>query len=268
MKAQDMPPHSPIVFVVPWWSTHEQSADFHARFIKQLRTEVGPGHVMYNVPARVIARHGPDDDTLFELLDGSGRMAVVHLTWAKGQERLSWPGTSIYASLQAFADECMMPEHKEWIADDVSLDSFARDGYLGPLEIGVSRQEISDKLGPPPMWSGASLETGDIWKYGDLELHFADDVIWLIHFDWFDIPTTGGALDLDPWVIRHGMSLAELGDACRKGNIAFSVEPDVRNPDCVKLVTSGGVEFVVDTEGDEPGLKIFGKSGRRDASTA
>ena len=106
----------PIEFLEPWWSTAEKDALFHEPFHQQLRTEVGPGHVMYGVPARMIARHVGSDDTLFELLDGSGRVAVVHLTWAKAQERLPWPGTDVYPSLKAFVAERMMPEHQEYLA--------------------------------------------------------------------------------------------------------------------------------------------------------
>lgn len=103
-----------IEFLDPWWSTAGKDARFHDTFHDQLRREVPPGHVMYGVPARMIARHDASDDTLFELLDGSGRVAVVHLTWAKRRERLPWPGTDVYPSLRAFAEERMLPEHRAY----------------------------------------------------------------------------------------------------------------------------------------------------------
>jgi hypothetical protein len=60
----------------PWWSTEGHSPEFHETFRKQLELE-----------AKLIARDN-GDDALFQILDGSGRVAVVHLTWAKSQERL------------------------------------------------------------------------------------------------------------------------------------------------------------------------------------
>jgi hypothetical protein len=71
---------------------------------------------MFGIAARLIAR-GNGDDCLFELLDGTARFAMVHLTWAKVQEDPPWPGTVIYPSLQAFVERCMMPDHQDWLAD-------------------------------------------------------------------------------------------------------------------------------------------------------
>ena len=101
----------------PWWSTSEQGEEFHDKIQRQLRLELSPSHELYGVPVKLIGRHGGSDDALFELLDGSGRVAVVHLTWAKSQERLPWPVTTIYESLEAWAEQWMRPEHEEWAAD-------------------------------------------------------------------------------------------------------------------------------------------------------
>ena len=102
-------------FLEPWWSTDEQDAHFHETFLNQLKTEVAPGHIMYGLPVRMIGRDGGSDDTLFEILDGSGRLALVHLTWANGPERLPWPGTSIYPNFGAFAAEEMIPKNRDYL---------------------------------------------------------------------------------------------------------------------------------------------------------
>jgi hypothetical protein len=60
----------------PWNSTEAHDARFHESFREQLEREVPAGHVMYRLPARIIAR-GNGDDALFEILDGSGRVAEV-----------------------------------------------------------------------------------------------------------------------------------------------------------------------------------------------
>ena len=100
----------------PWWSTERQDAKFHETFRKQLKLELPPGHVLYEVPARLIGR-GNGDDALFELLDGTGRVAQVHLTWAKVRERLPWPVTAVYDSREDWAEKSMKPEHEEWASD-------------------------------------------------------------------------------------------------------------------------------------------------------
>lgn len=97
----------------PWWPTAGQGEEFQRTFQRQLELELSPGHELYGVPVKLIGRHGGCDDALFELLDGSGRVAVVHLTWAKSRQRLPWPLSTIYDSLEAWAKERMRPEHEE-----------------------------------------------------------------------------------------------------------------------------------------------------------
>lgn len=94
----------------PWWPTGGMDATFHDTFRHQLEREVPPGHVLYGVPTRLIARGG-GDDCLFELLDGSGRLATVHLTWSGGSERLPWPQAWLHDGLEAWAEGVMRPEH-------------------------------------------------------------------------------------------------------------------------------------------------------------
>lgn len=99
----------------PWWSTQEMDDSFHETFARQLTLETRPGHSLYEVPVKLIGR-GHGDDALFELKDGSGRVAVVHLVW-QGSQVPPWPATAIYTSLLAWEQECMIPENQEW-ADD------------------------------------------------------------------------------------------------------------------------------------------------------
>jgi hypothetical protein len=52
---------------------------------------------------------------LFALDDGTSTCAVVHLTYSKKREaNANWPHTKIFASLGAWREECMLPDHKEY----------------------------------------------------------------------------------------------------------------------------------------------------------
>ena len=94
----------------PWWSTENQDEQFHLEFKMQLEMEVGPEHPLHGIETRLIAR-GNSDDALFKLLDGSGRYAVVHLTWARHPEPFPWPVTEVFDSLESFVRDRMIPEH-------------------------------------------------------------------------------------------------------------------------------------------------------------
>src|SRR5512137_1701291 len=96
----------------PWWSTENRDAQFHESFRKQLEREVAPGHVMNGVLVKLIAC-GNGDDALFQILDGSGRVAEVHLTWSREQGRLPWPSTTIYSSIEEWAQKSMRLAHED-----------------------------------------------------------------------------------------------------------------------------------------------------------
>lgn len=97
----------------PWQAAEQINEKVAQGLLHQLQTELPPGHALFGIPVKLLAR-GNGDDVLFELLDGSGRVASVHLTWSKSRERLPWPGTEIHPSLQDWADQVMLPEHQEW----------------------------------------------------------------------------------------------------------------------------------------------------------
>jgi hypothetical protein len=57
---------------------------------------------------KTLARRQDCDDVLFALQDGTGRVAVVHLTWTHSPpERLPWPGSTLFPSLETRAAERM-----------------------------------------------------------------------------------------------------------------------------------------------------------------
>ena len=148
-----------------------------------------------------------------------------------------------------------------------ALEAFARTGRLGPVALGIARSAVRDALGPPDDgFADGPVEQSGIWKYGDVEVYFVgpapDAAVWLIHFDYFNVPTGGRSLDLDPWVIRREMPLADLQAALRRAGIPADTRPDPWNPGCAAVSTPAGVRFIVGVDVDNPGLQIFGVCDR------
>ena len=106
-----------IELLDPWWSTKHQSEEFHRSVVKQLKREIPRGHALEKVDVRVIAR-GNGDDALFQLLDGSGRVATVHLTWQRSRQKPPWPLTDLFESLEEWRVKVMLPDHEEWSGQD------------------------------------------------------------------------------------------------------------------------------------------------------
>lgn len=83
-----------------------------AGLANELKNEIVRGHILNGLPVRSIARRAVNDDVLFEIEDGSGRVALVHPTWNK-EPHPDWPAAGIYPSLERWAVTGMRQDHLE-----------------------------------------------------------------------------------------------------------------------------------------------------------
>lgn len=102
-------------WLTPWEAVADdtEAASFRAGFEAELRKEVGPGHVLEGLNARLIGRRYDRDTALFLLDDG--RIACVRLTWRQDTEiDPHWPGTTIYADARDWQRHGLAEDHAEW----------------------------------------------------------------------------------------------------------------------------------------------------------
>jgi hypothetical protein len=98
----------------PWYSIEGNPAQVEAMG-QELRRELGQGHALFGIPVRAIARRGDCDDVLFRLLDGTGHVAVVHLTWTyRPPEEPPWPTTALFPTFDAWVTEGMAVDHADF----------------------------------------------------------------------------------------------------------------------------------------------------------
>ncbi len=106
-----------------------------------------------------------------------------------------------------------------------SMQDFLQSGQLGPIRLGMSRTQVRELLGDPDDIGGTSRKyrVPATWKYGDIELHYerGKDQLVLIHADDFNVLSGGRAIDLDPWIIRGGVSLEEVQAQLQAVHIAY-----------------------------------------------
>jgi hypothetical protein len=105
-----------VEWLEPWNSTEGAEESYLRTFAEQLKRETGRGHELYGMKVKLIGR-GNGDDSLFEILDGTGRVAEVHLVW-QGRQKAPWPSSSIFSSLEEWRETRMIPEHKEWADEE------------------------------------------------------------------------------------------------------------------------------------------------------
>ena len=107
----------PVTWLEPWYPVDEfgpeKAVEMAAALEKQFRREICCSHVLHGESVSLIARRADTDDVLFAL--ANGRVAEVHLTWRRGTEPdPRWPDTRIFASLEEWRRESMVPLH-EWL---------------------------------------------------------------------------------------------------------------------------------------------------------
>jgi hypothetical protein len=87
-----------VQWVEPW---RPVSGDQKSTLELELARELTVGHPLYGAPASALAMRRDCDDVLFSVADGTGRVAVVHLTWGAG-EQSPWPVADIYPSIDSW----------------------------------------------------------------------------------------------------------------------------------------------------------------------
>ena len=106
----------------------------------------------------------------------------------------------------------------------VSLLDFLRTGHFGSISGGSARSQVLEALGPPPVWSAkVSLEKALIWKYGDVEFHFAGDSVACIFSDHGNLVEGGETIEINPWVVRGGMTCQSMVEQLQQEGIASKV---------------------------------------------
>jgi hypothetical protein len=100
-------------WLIPWQALSNSGS--REGLAQELHREMGAQHVLSGVCVGAVGKRQDCDDVLFEMLDGTGRLAVVHLTYSKGRERDPlWPSAEIFRDWEDFVLRRMQPDHDDW----------------------------------------------------------------------------------------------------------------------------------------------------------
>ena len=100
----------PLVLLDPWVLPTDPEA-----LVKEFQREVRGDGCLHRVRLKAIAMRCDCDHVLFKLLDGTDRVAVVHLTWSGATDpNRGWPETTLHDSIENWRTECMLPDHQEY----------------------------------------------------------------------------------------------------------------------------------------------------------
>ena len=127
-----------------------------------------------------------------------------------------------------------------------SMLQLARTGVFGPIRLGMRHGDLERLLGTPPLWGPQSgVQRAKVWRYGDVEFHFAD---WQLHTIFSDHDTLshgGPTLRIAPWLVRPGLSIAELEEELSRLQIAYTIDRPAALPGLCLVTTTAGLKFTL-----------------------
>ena len=137
---------------------------------------------------------------------------------------------------------------------EAKLKEFIEKGNLGLLNLGMKRLEIEQQLGKPEDWEVGKndYQQSNIWKYGDIELHFKKDKLEMIFMDNFTNLAGGKNIKLDCWIINGKLTYQKAQQHFLSSSISFSTKSDVYNENGIFLVSS--CNTILAFSGDAPEL--------------
>lgn len=140
----------------------------------------------------------------------------------------------------------------------ISLRDFAATGKFGDIEPGITRAAVRDILGSPPDWSAPfdNFEAAAIWKYGDIEFYFSDDVLWMIFTDDFEIPRGCAQFELDAWEVKRDCTPSQMEQYLSTARINYRVEVFPYIDNGVRLICENGTTMTFGSE-DLGKMKMF-----------
>jgi hypothetical protein len=114
-------------WLIPWYEVGGEEVAESLR--AELLREVPPGHVLRGAAAvKALGYRKDQDDVAFALPDG--RVAVVHLTWARREAMPpDHPATDLLDSVEAFK-QLMETHHRELAQPNAVMDSPPTERFL------------------------------------------------------------------------------------------------------------------------------------------
>lgn len=88
---------------------------------------------------------------------------------------------------------------------NIDLKDFILEGKFDCLKLGVTKSWLQHNfIEPDYVMFKETFESSPIWGYGNIELHFNGDVLWMIFFDNVGELNGGDKIKLDKWILSSG----------------------------------------------------------------
>ncbi len=113
----------------------------------------------------------------------------------------------------------------------ISLREFILEGKFDYVEIGQSKEWLKHNFLDPDDWGPGDkpFEQVTVWRFGNIEFHFAGGELTMIFMDYLPILDGGPSLTIDKWLLRDSepMTLAQVIWELNQAQADYSVQNNV-----------------------------------------
>jgi len=138
---------------------------------------------------------------------------------------------------------------------DINLLDFFRTGKFDYLKLGQTKEWILNNFPDPDDFGmGGTLMTAKIWFYGNIELHFDKDELFLIFADNIYHLEGGQSLKLNKWILDdpNRLTLSHVIEQLNRNRIDFSKKTEKIDLEYVRLnITESKVQLTFIDENNE-----------------
>jgi len=127
-------------FLSPWNATGGGNGSWERGWLNRLQSQIGLDHALYGLPLRIVGNYRGATALLFEVLDGTGRLAVIGVDKEKGDYSFSLPDTLMYPDFDAFKTQRMIADHADYVASIPGHKVLIKAAKEGNLEL--IRQQV------------------------------------------------------------------------------------------------------------------------------
>lgn len=137
----------------------------------------------------------------------------------------------------------------------VSMLDLLRTGNFAELPFGLTREGFLEKLGETEWvaFSSRRERSPSLLRYGNVEFFITPDSHLFYGFLWEpmgeDVPQGNESLQIDPWILRAGVSRAAVEQHLHNENIAFTASERPAGVYSLLLESSVRLNFRMDDNG-------------------
>lgn len=136
---------------------------------------------------------------------------------------------------------------------NIDFEEFFATGKFDFLKLGKTKEWVMNNFPDPDGFDeDPEVFNDDIWYYGNIELHFNEDELFLIYSDYINDLDGGDSLELEKWVLEdtNKLKLSDIIHVFNEIHLNFCKKKDNIFHEMITLELDSGVSLTFQLKED------------------